>query len=122
MTFYRDGLVLQRLQDEIGDDAAVVHVHARPIRVEDARHAHLHALLFGVGVAQRLRHPLALVVTRPRSCESRLASISRHSHLSVKSHKAITASIEPLNDTSTWHVWHESIQQRIRAYFNVVKV
>uniref|UniRef100_A0A182ILJ5 Uncharacterized protein n=1 Tax=Anopheles atroparvus TaxID=41427 RepID=A0A182ILJ5_ANOAO len=34
--------------------------------VEDARYTNVHFLLLGIGVAERLRHPLALVVARPR--------------------------------------------------------
>lgn len=42
---YREWLPLQRLQDEVADDPAVVHVHARPECVEDPCHSHLNAFL-----------------------------------------------------------------------------
>lgn len=42
---YRERLALERLQDEVADHPAVVHVHARPKRVEDSRHSHFHAFL-----------------------------------------------------------------------------
>lgn len=59
---HRDRLILQRLQDEIGNHAAVVHVHARPVSVENSRDTHIDILLFGVRVAERLRDTFALVV------------------------------------------------------------
>lgn len=42
---YRERLPLERLQDEVADDPPVVHVHARPERVEDSRHSHFHTFL-----------------------------------------------------------------------------
>mmetsp|Transcript_53738 Transcript_53738/g.92436 ORF Transcript_53738/g.92436 Transcript_53738/m.92436 type:complete len:322 (-) Transcript_53738:200-1165(-) len=59
-----EGLPLQGLDDEVGHHAAVVGVHARAERVEDARHAHLHLLLRLVRVHHCLRHALAFVVAR----------------------------------------------------------
>mmetsp|Transcript_3626 Transcript_3626/g.8387 ORF Transcript_3626/g.8387 Transcript_3626/m.8387 type:complete len:204 (+) Transcript_3626:117-728(+) len=55
-------LPLQRLDDEIAHDTAVVGVHPRPERVEDARDADLDVVLVLVGIHHRLRHSLALVV------------------------------------------------------------
>ena len=61
-----DGDVLTRdgLHEEVGGDAAVVGVHARPVRVEDARHADVHVVLTVVVEAERLGSALALVVAR----------------------------------------------------------
>ena len=48
--------------DEVGDHAAVLRVHVGPVGVEDAHHAHVHAVLARVVGAERLGHALALVV------------------------------------------------------------
>jgi hypothetical protein len=63
----RERLALERLDDEVRDDAAVVRVHARAKRVEDARDAHLNALLLRLDVAERLRDALALVLAGARA-------------------------------------------------------
>ena len=42
---YRERLPLERLQDEVADDPAVIHVHARPKGVEDSCHSHFYAFL-----------------------------------------------------------------------------
>ncbi len=75
----------ESLDDEVGDDATVVHVHPGAISVEDASHANLiqsflgreflqdlarvptdlDPRLLGIGEPQRLRHPLALVIAGP---------------------------------------------------------
>ena len=45
MKTYRERFSLKRLQDEIADDSAVVHVHPGAKRVEDPGHPHLHTFL-----------------------------------------------------------------------------
>lgn len=42
---YREWLALQRLQDEVADHPAVIHVHAWPKGVEDPGHPHFNAFL-----------------------------------------------------------------------------
>eukprot|EP00754_Rhynchopus_humris_P039921 Rhum_TRINITY_DN22999_c0_g1::Rhum_TRINITY_DN22999_c0_g1_i1::g.176756::m.176756 len=59
-------LALQGLDDEVRHDTAVVRVHARPERVEDAHHADVHVVLLLVGVHHRLAQPLGLVVAGAR--------------------------------------------------------
>ena len=58
----RDRLARQRLDDEVGDDAAVVGVHARAVGVEDARDLDVDAVLAVVVEEQRFGAALALVV------------------------------------------------------------
>ena len=63
----RDGLALQRLDDEVRHDAAVVGVHARAVGVEDARHLDAQLVLAVVVEEQRLGAALALVVAGARA-------------------------------------------------------
>jgi hypothetical protein len=58
----RDGLAAERLHDEVGDHAAVVGVHARPVGVEDAQHLDAQPVLAVVVEEQRLGAALAFVV------------------------------------------------------------
>ena len=57
-----DVLVAEGLHDEVGDHAAVLRMHVRTIRVEDAHHAHVHVVFPDVVRGKRLRDALALVV------------------------------------------------------------
>lgn len=57
-----DGLVLQRLDDEVGDDAAVVGVHARAVGVEDARDLDFQLVLAVVVEEQGFGAALAFIV------------------------------------------------------------
>ena len=50
------------LDNEIGDDPAVLSVHPGPVGVEDPGDPDLNPGPLVVGVGQGLRHPLALVV------------------------------------------------------------
>lgn len=59
------GLVLKRLEDEVGNDPSVIHVHPGPVGVEDPGHADLDVGLLRVGVGQCLGHTLTLVVAGP---------------------------------------------------------
>ena len=62
-----DRLASQRLRDEVRDHAAVVRIHARAIRVEDANDPHLQLVLVVIVHAERLGDALPLVVTASRS-------------------------------------------------------
>ena len=53
---HRQRLPRQRLHHEIRNHAPVVFVHARPVRVEDARDAHLDPVLARVADGQRTRN------------------------------------------------------------------
>mmetsp|Transcript_17664 Transcript_17664/g.31903 ORF Transcript_17664/g.31903 Transcript_17664/m.31903 type:complete len:484 (-) Transcript_17664:26-1477(-) len=55
-------LVLQGLNDEVGDDPAVIGVHAGPKGVENARHANVDRVLVPVAIHHGLGHALSLVV------------------------------------------------------------
>ena len=57
-----DILVGEGLHDEVGDHAPVLRVHVGPVGVEDAHHAHVHAVLAAVVGAEGLGAALALVV------------------------------------------------------------
>ena len=57
-----DGLVAQGLDDEVGDDAAVVGVHARAVGVEDAGDLDAQAVLAAVVAKEGLGAALAFVV------------------------------------------------------------
>ncbi len=59
------GLALERLDDEVADDPAVVDGHPRPVGVEDAGDPDLDPVLAVVVHHQGLGHPLSLVVTAP---------------------------------------------------------
>ena len=61
----RDVPVRERLHYEVRDDASVLGVHLRTVRVEDAHHPDVHPVLPAVVGAQRLRDALALVVAAP---------------------------------------------------------
>ena len=56
------GSFLQRLDDEVGDDPAVVGVHARAVGVEDAGDLDAQAVLAAVVEEQGLGAALAFVV------------------------------------------------------------
>ena len=58
----RDVLAVQGLHDEVGDDSAVLRMHPRPVRVEDAHHARIDVTRADRIRNQRLRDTLALVV------------------------------------------------------------
>ena len=62
-----DRLPAKRLHDEIGDDTAVVRVHARPVRVEDPSHADIDAILTMIIEEQRLGASLSFIVAGPRT-------------------------------------------------------
>ncbi len=62
-----DGLVLERLADESGDDAAVVEPHARAVGVEDAHDAGFDLVLAVIGHRHGLGKTLGLVVTAARA-------------------------------------------------------
>mmetsp|Transcript_16528 Transcript_16528/g.47447 ORF Transcript_16528/g.47447 Transcript_16528/m.47447 type:complete len:288 (+) Transcript_16528:331-1194(+) len=55
-------LPLQSLDDEIAHDAAIIGVHARSERIENARNANLDVVLVLVRIHHGLGHALALVV------------------------------------------------------------
>ena len=57
-----DRLVRERLHDEVGDDAAVVRVHARAVGVEDARDLDRQLVLAVIVEEQGLGAALAFVV------------------------------------------------------------
>ena len=61
----RQGLALERLDDEVADDPPVVHGHPRPVGVEDAGDPRLDPVLAVVVHHQGLGHALPLVVTAP---------------------------------------------------------
>lgn len=63
---HREATPLQRLADKVRYYASIVDVHPRSVGVEDSGDANLKAFLLGVGVRQRLRHPLSLVVAGAR--------------------------------------------------------
>jgi hypothetical protein len=58
----RDGLVAQRLHDEVGYHPPIVRVHAQAVGIEDARHLDAQPVLAPVVEEQRLGAPLPLVV------------------------------------------------------------
>ena len=55
---------LQRLRDEVGHHAPVIHRHARSVRVENSRHSNFQTVLAMVIERQRFSAPFALIVTR----------------------------------------------------------
>ena len=55
-------LALERLDDKVGDDAAVVSRHARAVRVEDAGDAHVDLVLSLVAVRQRFCFSRVVVI------------------------------------------------------------
>src|SRR5581483_2595610 len=61
------GIALQRLFHEVGNDPSIVNLHARTIRVKNARNACLHVVIAAVGSSCCFRKTLGLVVdgTRP---------------------------------------------------------
>ena len=61
-----DVLVPERLHDEVGDDAPVVRVHARPVGVEDAHDLDVDRVLAVIVEEQRLGDALAFVVAGAR--------------------------------------------------------
>src|SRR5262249_11046687 len=63
----RDRLALQRLHDEVRNDAPVVRVHARPVRVEDASNLDREFMLAVIIEEQRLRAALAFIVAGARA-------------------------------------------------------
>ncbi len=71
-----DRLVLQRLDDEVGDDAAVIGVHARPVGVEDAGDADLQIVLAVIVEEQGLGAALAFVVAGARPDRVDVAAIA----------------------------------------------
>src|SRR3990172_9088058 len=62
-----DRLSFQRLDDEVGDYAAVVGVHPGAVSVEDADHADLQLVLAVIVEEEGLRAPLPLVIACPGS-------------------------------------------------------
>jgi len=62
-----DVLVLEGLDDEVRNDAAVIRVHPWSKRVEDAGNSNIDLVLVPVRVHHRLGDALALVVARPRT-------------------------------------------------------
>ena len=58
----RERLVLQRLQYEVADHPAVIVMHPRPVRVEDAGDPHTDVRLLLVGDGQSLRHTFGLII------------------------------------------------------------
>jgi hypothetical protein len=67
---------LQRLDDEVGDDAPVIGVHARPIGVEDAGDPDLEAMLAEIVEEQGLGAALAFVVAGARPDRVDIAAIA----------------------------------------------
>ena len=63
----RDGLAAKRLHDEIGNHAAVVGMHARPVGIEDPRDLDAQLVLAPIVEEQRLGAALAFVVAGARS-------------------------------------------------------
>src|SRR6185437_14862530 len=61
-----DRLALERLNDEVRHDTAIIGVHARPVGIEDARHADPELVLPVIIEEQRLRAALALVIAGAR--------------------------------------------------------
>ena len=66
----------KRLHDEIADDAAVVGVHPRAVRVEDADHLDVELVLPLVVEEQRLGAALALVVAAARADRVHVAPVA----------------------------------------------
>lgn len=62
-----DGLVAQRLDDEVGHHTTVVGVHARTVGVEDTRHLNVYAVLAVVVEEEGLGATLAFVVAGARA-------------------------------------------------------
>ena len=58
---------LERLNDEVRYDAAIIWVHTRPIRVEDARHLDVEIVLAMIIKEERSSTAFALVLTGPRT-------------------------------------------------------
>src|SRR5581483_7827905 len=64
---YGDRLVLERLSDEIRHNTAVLHAHARAIRVEDPHEARVQLVRAVIGHRYRLGEALRLVVDAARA-------------------------------------------------------
>lgn len=67
--------VFERLQDEIGNYAAVVPVHTRAICVEYPRNTHINIILAFITVAECLANALAFVVAGPRALAVDMAPV-----------------------------------------------
>ena len=63
----RDVLVVQRLNDEIGNDTAVVGLHARAVGIEDSGDLDLQSVLAPIVEEQGLGATLAFVIARARA-------------------------------------------------------
>lgn len=62
-----DGFPFKSLDDEVGDDAAIIGMHARPIGVEDAGDADIELVLAVIVEEQRFCAALAFVVAATRA-------------------------------------------------------
>ena len=72
----RDRLALERLDDEVGDHAAVLRLHVGAVGVEDPRHPDRHAVLAVVVEEQGLGAALALVVAGARAQRVDVAEVA----------------------------------------------
>ena len=59
--------IVSYLNNKVGHHPPIISVHPWPIGVEYPGDSHLDTGLLVVGVGQGLRHPLALVITGPRT-------------------------------------------------------
>lgn len=71
-----NGLVVEGLDDEVGDDAAVVRMHAGAVGIENASHSDGNVVLPVIVEKKRLRAPLPLVITGADSNRVDVAPIS----------------------------------------------
>ncbi|CAI8691167.1 hypothetical protein EMIT0111MI5_110083 [Burkholderia sp. IT-111MI5] len=86
----RDVVAAQRLHDEVGNHAAVIGMHARPVRVEDAYHLDSHVLLAVIVEEQGLRATFSFVVAgaRPERVDVAPVTLRLRMHIGVAVHFA----------------------------------
>ena len=85
----RDVLVVQRLHDEVGDDASVVRMHVRPVGVEDAHHTHIDTILPPLVGGKSLGTALALVIAAADSDSVDISPVS----LDLRMYQRITVNL-----------------------------
>ena len=71
-----DGLALQRLNNEIRDDAAITWVHARPIGVENTRNFNVEIMLAVIVEKERFGAAFAFIVASARADRVNIAPIA----------------------------------------------
>src|SRR5580692_6327131 len=64
---HRQVLATKRLLHEVGNHAAVVELHARPVGIEDAHDARVHIVIAMVRHGHGLAETLGLIVNRTRT-------------------------------------------------------